>query len=79
MKQNKIFQLWSYCMAKMPKKNKSSNKLNLITVELIPVNESEAEHQNRVENVQIILTQMYLRLLKRGRPVKNEEEELYAA
>jgi hypothetical protein len=66
-------------MAKMPKKNKSSNKLNLITIELIPVNESEAEHQNRVNNVQIILTQMYLRLLKRGRPVKNEEEELYAA
>lgn len=66
-------------MAKMPKKNKSNNKLNLITIELIPVNESEAEHQNRVKNVQIILTQMYLRLLKRGRPVKDEEEELHAA
>lgn len=66
-------------MAKMPKKNKNGSSLKLIAIELIPVTESETEHQDRVEAVQIILTQMYLRLLKRGRPQKDEKEELYAA
>ena len=66
-------------MAKTSKKNKCSNRPSLITIELIAVTEPDTEHQERVEAVQVILTQMYLRLLKRGRPLKNEEENLYAA
>lgn len=79
MKQNKLFQLWSYMMAKKPMKISTKSKSNLIAIELIPVIETEVEYLERVEEVQVILTQMYLRLLKRGRPLKNEEEELYAA
>jgi predicted component of type VI protein secretion system len=79
MKLNKFFQLWSSILAKVSKKTKCSNRPSLITIELIAVTETETEHQERVQAVQVILIQMYLRLLKRGRPLKNEEENLYAA
>lgn len=79
MRQNKLFQLWSYMMAKKPKKICTESKSKLIAIELVPVNETEVEYRERVEEVQVILTQMYLRLLKRGRPLKSEEGELYAA
>jgi hypothetical protein len=79
MKLNELFQLWSNKMAKKPNKIGIKNKASVISIELVPVIENEVEYLERVEEVQVILTQMYLRLLRRGRPLKNEEEELYAA
>lgn len=44
-------------------------------VRLIPVFEDEQQFASRKTEVQIILTDMFLRLHKRGRPKKDQREE----
>lgn len=49
-------------------------------VRLIPVYEDEQQFVSRKTEVQIILTDMFMRLHKRGRPKKDQrEEDAYAA
>ena len=63
------------------KKNKKMHRktFNAIRVELIPAFEDDLNFQIRIKEVQVLLTNMFVRLNKRGRPKKDEGDEVYAA
>ena len=50
-----------------------------IKIELQKQIEDKISFQERRDQVQILLTDMFLRLKKRGRPNSTEEEDQYAA
>jgi hypothetical protein len=49
------------------------------SLELVPVLEEPALFRARKEEVQVLLTDMFLRLHRRGRPKKEEKEKPHAA
>ena len=50
-----------------------------LQIHLIPISESTSEFQSRKEEVQVLLTNMFLQVRKRGRPKQNAEDESNAA
>ena len=62
----------------MPKNKKSNEfelKYDLPTIKLIAITESQEAAIERKKRVQALLSQMFLRAEKRGRPLKHEMEE----
>lgn len=79
MKQNRFFQIWSFIMAKSKNESTNVRKLSELNIEFTPAIEPIEDFQKRKEEVQLMLTDMFKRLHKMGRPKKNDGDESYAA
>lgn len=75
----KFFLKWWHQMARKRRLKADGPLRDLPTVEFVPVREGKEEFEKRVQEVRDILARMYVNARKRGRPVKNEWEEGYAA
>lgn len=79
MNLSKVIQKWNILMAKKIALGGKRPAQAQLQIQLIPTNESTSEFQSRKEEVQVLLTNMFLQVRKRGRPKKNEEGESNAA
>lgn len=72
----KFIQTWSVAMAKVKKAIEHLRPLKKLNIEFIPFPVSKSEFQEAKEEVQNIITKMLIASHKRGRPSKNDDEEL---
>jgi hypothetical protein len=79
MNPNRFIQLWRQLMARIQRDTDRKPPSCDISIELVPVLEEPALFQARKEEVQVLLTDIFLRLHRRGRPKKNDQEEAHAA
>lgn len=73
---NSFLQKWSTTMAKIKKAIDHLKIEKEIKVELIPVYLNEDEFQDKKDEVQNLLSSILISSHKRGRPTKNEMEDL---
>lgn len=73
---NNIFQKWSLAMAKVKNAIDHLKLKKEIKVELIPVYLNEYDFQDKKEEIQNLLSSILISSHKRGRPTKNEMEDL---
>lgn len=74
MSLNKLIQTWSATMAKIIKAVEHLRNRKEIKVELIPVYMSDADFQDKKEEIQNLISRIVISTHKRGRPSKNELE-----
>lgn len=79
MNLNKFIQIWRQLMTLNKRESKKSRPSCETQIELVPTFEEASQFQSRKEEVQVLLTDMFLRLYKRGRPKNEEKEESHAA
>lgn len=71
---NKFILQWSVAMAKFKKAIEHLKKKKEISVELIPAYMSEADFQEKKEEVQNLISKILISTHKRGRPSKDEDD-----
>ncbi len=80
MSLNNHLQIWSATMAKTKKAIEHLRKHKEVKVQLIPAYMSYEDFQEKKIEVQTLLAKILINAHKRGRPSKNDDEELdYAA
>lgn len=74
MKQNKLFQLWSYMTAKKIGNNSKSKIEELPEITIAPTTDEKTLCPIRIKEIHDLVTEMIILGVKRGRPSRYEEE-----